>query len=199
MSHVEPPIHFCSHCGHTVERRIPTGEDRERYVCPSCSTVHYQNPRMVVGCIIEHEGRLLICKRAIEPRYGFWTIPAGFMELGESAAQGAVRETFEEADARVEVIAPYAHFDIPYIGQAYIFYRARMLDPKHGAGSESLETRLALPDEIPWDDMAFAVVRVALKLYIEDMQSGVYRMHDGALHRDEKGYQLIGHVAHRFG
>ena len=187
---------FCSACAAPLERRIPDGEDRERYVCPSCGVVHYQNPRMVVGCIIEEQGNLLLCKRAIQPRHGYWTVPAGFLELGESTVQGAVRETWEEAGARVQVIAPYAHFDIPYIGQAYIFYRARMLSPEYSAGTESLEVKWVPPSEIPWDALAFQVVRVSLEMYIQDQQSGQYRTHHGIISRDAEGrYTLDEHLA----
>jgi ADP-ribose/FAD diphosphatase len=187
---------FCSTCGALVERRIPSGEDRERYVCASCGAIHYENPRMVVGCIIEEQGKLLLCKRAIQPRYGYWTVPAGFLELGESTVQGAIRETYEEAGARVQVLAPYAHFDIPYIGQAYIFYRARMLTPEFSAGSESLEVELVPPEKIPWGELAFQVVRVSLELYVEDSRTGNFRMHHGIITRDEAGrYALLEHLA----
>jgi ADP-ribose pyrophosphatase YjhB (NUDIX family) len=187
---------FCSSCGALVERRIPEGEDRERYVCPSCGAIHYENPRMVVGCIIEEQGKLLLCKRAIQPRYGYWTVPAGFLELGESTVQGAVRETMEEAGALVQVIAPYVHFDIPHIGQAYIFYRARMLTPAFAAGTESLEVKLVAPDEIPWAELAFPVVRVSLELHAEDKRNGEFRMHHGIITRDGAGrFSLEDHLA----
>jgi ADP-ribose pyrophosphatase YjhB (NUDIX family) len=187
---------FCSTCGHTVERRVPSGEDRERWVCSDCGTIHYENPRMVVGCIIEQGRDILLCKRAIQPRYGYWTVPAGFLELGESTVQGAIRETLEEAGARVEVIAPYAHFDIPYIGQAYIFYRARMLGPEFSAGTESLEVKWVPPEEMPWNDLAFPVVRVSLELHAEDVRLGRYRMHHGIIQRDPNGgYALLEHLA----
>lgn len=188
---------FCSACGAAVERRVPTGEDRERWVCPACGTIHYENPRMVVGCIVEDEGRVLLCKRAIEPRYGYWTLPAGFLELGESTVQGAVRETLEEAGARVQVIAPYAHFDIPQIGQAYVFYRARMLAPEFYAGSESLEVKLVAHVDIPWDQLAFPSVRVALELHTQDAGSGRFRMHHGVIQREpEGGFSFLDHLAH---
>lgn len=187
---------FCSACAGPIERRIPDGEDRERSVCSSCGMIHYENPRMVVGCIVEERDRLLLCKRAIEPRHGYWTVPAGFLELGESTVQGAVRETLEEAGARVQVIAPYAHFDIPYIGQAYIFYRARMLSPEFCAGTESLEVKLVAPDEIPWDQLAFQVVRVSLEFYLQDKVTTQFRMHHGIITRDAAGgYALKDHMA----
>jgi len=188
---------FCNACGAGVERRIPPGEDRERWVCSQCGTIHYENPRMVVGCIVEEGDQILLCKRAIEPRYGYWTLPAGFLELGESTIQGAVRETLEEAGARVQVTAPYAHFDIPLIGQAYLFYRARMLSPEFSAGTESLEVKLVPRSEIPWDQLAFQAVRVALELYREDTTRGRFRMHHGIIMREPSGgYSFEEHLAH---
>ncbi|HEX7479209.1 MAG TPA: NUDIX hydrolase [Polyangiales bacterium] len=187
---------FCSSCGAKVARRVPQGEDRERFVCTACGTIHYQNPRMVVGCIVEQGGKILLCKRAIEPRHGYWTVPAGFLELGESAAQGAVRETHEEAGARVEIVAPYAHFDIPHIGQAYIFYRARMLSPEISAGTESLEVKWVPPAEIPWSELAFPVVRIALELHMQETPSGSYRVHQAIMARDDTGrFVLREHLA----
>ena len=187
---------FCSQCGAAVERRVPEGEDRERFVCASCGTIHYENPRMVVGCIVEEQGRILLCKLAIEPRHGYWTLPAGFLELGESAVQGATRETLEEAGASVEVLSPYAHFDIPLIGQAYIFYRARLRSPDFSAGPESLEVKLVSHDEIPWKELAFPVVRFALELHREDLERGRYRMHNGIVTRDAAGkFTLLEHLA----
>ncbi|MEY4582008.1 MAG: hypothetical protein RL701_6711 [Pseudomonadota bacterium] len=191
---------FCNLCAAPVERRVPVGEDRERYVCSTCGTIHYENPRMVVGCIIEEQGQILLCKRAIEPRYGFWTLPAGFLELEESTVQGAVRETHEEAGAHVQVTAPYAHFDIPHIGQAYIFYRARMLTPEFAAGTESLDVKLVPASEIPWDTLAFPAVRVALELYVEDTRKGRYRTHHAIITREPAGgYALKEHLALELG
>jgi ADP-ribose/FAD diphosphatase len=187
---------FCSNCGSPVELRVPPGEDRERYVCGNCGAIHYQNPRMVVGCIVEQAGQIMLCKRAIEPRHGFWTVPAGFLELGESTVRGAMRETLEEAGAHVAVIAPYAHFDIPYIGQAYIFYRARMQSPEYSAGSESLEVEFVDPSAIPWDQLAFAAVRFALELWVDDAKTGHYRMHHGIVSRlAAGGHALLEHLA----
>jgi ADP-ribose/FAD diphosphatase len=186
---------FCSQCGAPVERKVPAGEDRERWVCGACGTIHYENPRMVVGCIIEEQERILLCKRAIEPRHGFWTVPAGFLELGESTVQGAVRETHEEAGAQVKVIAPYAHFDIPHIGQAYVFYRAKLLSPDFAPGPESLEAKLVHHSEIPWTELAFPVVRIALELHDEDMKKQSYRYHHGILVRDSGKFRLDEHLA----
>jgi ADP-ribose/FAD diphosphatase len=157
--------------------------------------IHYQNPKMIVGCIIEHHGRVLLCKRAIEPRRGYWTVPAGFLELGESAMAGALRETREEACARVRIIAPYAHFDVPHIGQAYIIYRASLLDLDFAPGTESLEVKLVGLSEIPWSEIAFPVVRHSLELLSEDLDKGAFRSHQGALVREEGRYVLRDHLA----
>jgi ADP-ribose/FAD diphosphatase len=188
---------FCNRCGQATERRVPPGEDRERDVCGGCGVVHYQNPCMIVGCVVEHEGQVLLCRRGIEPRRGLWTLPAGFLELGESTIQGAVRETLEEASARVRVIAPYAHFDVPHIGQAYIFYRATLIDPTYAAGPESLAVELFAPERIPWDELAFPVMRYGLELWQEDVRAQRYRSHQGCLVREpgETSFTLRDHLA----
>ena len=134
---------FCSQCGAAVSSRIPDGDTLPRYVCDSCHTIHYQNPKMVVGCIPEWEDKILLCRRAIEPRHGLWTVPAGFMENGETTDQGALRETLEEANARVEIGSLYALYNIPHINQVYILFRARLLDLDFKAGAETLEDRLS--------------------------------------------------------
>lgn len=190
---------YCSLCGQKTEPRIPPGEDRERQVCTSCAAIHYQNPKMIVGCIIEHEGHVLLCKRAIEPRLGFWTIPAGFMEIGESAMAGAARESYEEAKVNVRILAPYAHFDVVHIAQAYIVYRAALVPavggPSFAPGVESLEVKLVKPEDIPWSDLAFGAVKHALELYVEDVRSGCYRCHLGAIHREDGRFTLRDHIA----
>ena len=122
----EAGLKFCSDCAHPVEFRIPPGDALPRYVCPACGAIHYQNPKLILGCVPEHEGRLLLCKRAIEPRLGFWTFPAGFMENGETTFDGAKRETLEEANARVEIDSLYALYNIPHINQVYLLFRARL-------------------------------------------------------------------------
>ncbi|MDH5671467.1 MAG: NUDIX hydrolase [Myxococcales bacterium] len=184
----------CSSCGEHNEVRVPEGEDRERHVCSACGTIHYRNPKMVVGCIVQDGGRVLLCRRAIEPRRGFWTIPAGFMELGESATAGAARETLEEALARVQIVAPYAHFDIPHIGQAYLIYRAQLLAGEFGPGPESLEVQLLEPDAIPWQQLAFTAVRYALELFVEDLQNQRFRHHTGMVVRKDGRFALEDHV-----
>jgi ADP-ribose pyrophosphatase YjhB (NUDIX family) len=160
-------MNYCTNCGQQVSLRVPEDDTRERWVCDSCGRVHYRNPLIVVGCVPERDGRILLCKRAIEPRYGFWTVPAGFMELGESLAQGAARETLEEACADVEIGHLFASVDVIDGGQVHLFFTARLVDG-FAAGDESLEVRLFSEAEIPWDDLAFQSGRYALQQYFED-------------------------------
>ena len=172
---------YCSNCGAPVTRKVPPGDTLPRYVCDGCNTIHYQNPRIIVGCIPEWENQILLCRRAIEPRYGLWTVPAGFMENGETTFQGAARETLEEANARVEVGALYAMYNIPHINQVYVLFRARMLDLDFSAGAETLEARLFDEADIPWDQLAFATVRNTLNHYYSDRRNGEYRFHMGTI------------------
>jgi ADP-ribose pyrophosphatase YjhB (NUDIX family) len=172
---------FCSNCGAPVTLRVPPNDTLPRHVCDSCHAVHYQNPRMVVGCIAEWEERILLCRRAIEPRYGMWTVPAGFMENGETTYQGAARETLEEANARIEIGPLYALYNIPHINQVYILFRARLLDLGFHAGAETLEVRLFTEHEVPWDHLAFATVRNTLTHYFSDRRQGDFRFHMGTI------------------
>jgi ADP-ribose pyrophosphatase YjhB (NUDIX family) len=158
---------YCSSCGATVRRKIPAGDNRERAVCDACGEVHYRNPLIVVGCVAEQDGKILLCKRAIEPRYGYWTVPAGFMELGETLAGGAARETLEEALAAIEIGHQFASVDVVDAGQVHIFFTGK-LTGGYGVGEESLDTQLFAENEIPWDDLAFHSGRFALKKYFED-------------------------------
>jgi ADP-ribose pyrophosphatase YjhB (NUDIX family) len=174
-------MNYCSHCGARVELRVPEGDTVPRHVCTSCGTIHYENPKMVVGCIPEWEDRILLCRRAIEPRRGLWTLPAGFMENAETTAEGAQRETLEEANARVEIHGLYALFNIPHINQVYMLFRARLLDLDFSAGAESLETRLFTEDEIPWDEIAFITVRRTLHHYFDDRRRGEFQFHMGTI------------------
>jgi len=172
---------FCSQCGAPVELRIPEGDSLPRFVCGSCHTIHYQNPRMVVGCIVEWEDKVLLCRRAIEPRYGLWTVPAGFMENGETTYDGAARETLEEANARIEMGPLYALYNIPHINQVYILFRARLLDLDFKAGAETLEARLFAEKDIPWDQIAFATVRNTLTHYYGERRYGEFKFHMGTI------------------
>lgn len=185
---------YCSHCGSPVEIRIPEGDNRPRHVCNACSTVHYQNPKMVVGCIPVWERKVLLCRRAIEPRYGLWTVPAGFMENGETSQQGAVRETLEEACARVEVEGLYTLFNLPHINQVYLLFRSRLLDLDFAAGEESLEVLLFDEHRIPWEKIAFPVIRESLRLFFADRELGEFPLRGGTIERmaeASKGYRIM--------
>ncbi|MDR3393390.1 MAG: NUDIX hydrolase [Parasulfuritortus sp.] len=176
-------MNYCSHCGAPLSHRIPDGDNRHRFICDACGTIHYQNPRMVVGCLPVWEDKVLLCRRAIEPRYGLWTLPAGFMENGETTAEGAMRETLEEAGARVELEGLYTLINIPDIDQVYLLFRARLLDLDFAAGEESLEVGLFREADIPWEQMAFRTVRKTLEHYFEDRRSGEFPLHFGDLDR----------------
>ena len=176
-------MNYCSHCGAAVERLIPEGDNRLRHVCPACGTIHYQNPKIVTGCIPEWEDRVLLCKRSIEPRYGLWTLPAGFMENGETAQDGAAREAEEEARARVGVAELFSLFNLPHIDQVYMIFRGRLLDLDFAPGEESLEVRLFPESQIPWTEMAFPVIRETLQLYFQDRNAGGFRLHSGSIER----------------
>jgi ADP-ribose pyrophosphatase YjhB (NUDIX family) len=170
-------IRFCSNCGHAVSRRIPEGDQLPRAVCGHCGTVHYENPRVVVGCVPEWEGRILLCRRAIEPRRGYWTAPAGFLEIGESMHAAAARETTEEAQAEVDVGTLLCVVNVLHAAQVHVMFRARMRDGRHGAGAESLETALFHEREIPWDEIAFASIRFALERYLADRRDRLEHIH----------------------
>jgi ADP-ribose pyrophosphatase YjhB (NUDIX family) len=173
---------FCSECGAPVELRTPPGDDRPRYVCTICATIHYQNPKLVIGAIPEWEdGRILLCRRAIEPRYGLWTLPAGFMENGETTAEAAARETLEEANGRIEVGEPYSMYSLPYISQVYLLFRSRLLDMNFSPGAESLEVGLFEERDIPWDDIAFRPVRFTLQHFFADRKAGCFLFRSGNL------------------
>ena len=177
---------FCSNCGAPVALRVPPGDTLPRHVCDACHTIHYQNPRLVVGCIAEWEDRILLCRRGIEPRYGLWTVPAGYMENGETTFEGAIRETLEEASARVEIGPLYALYNIPHISQVYVLFRARLLHNDVKPGLETLEARLFAESDIPWESIAFATVRNTLRQYYADRRSGEYRFHMGTIESPKK-------------
>ena len=179
---------FCSQCGATLAVRIPVDDNRLRHICDQCGTVHYINPKIVAGCIPVYEDRVLLCKRAIEPRPGYWTLPGGFMEMDETSLEAAIRETREEANARVEVIELYNVFNLPHVNQVYIMYRARLLDLDFHPGEESLETKLFTEQEIPWDNIAFTTIRQTLKFYFQDRQTDNFRFHSGDIIREADRY-----------
>jgi len=156
---------------------VPEGDHLPRNVCPSCGTIHYENPNIVVGCVVEFEGLLLLCRRAIEPRRGFWTFPAGFMENGETLEAGAARESQEEALARVTIDSLLAVINIPEARQVHIFFRGHMEDGEFGAGPESLESKLVAPAQIPWDEIAFPSTRFALEKFLADRAAGSHQTH----------------------
>jgi ADP-ribose pyrophosphatase YjhB (NUDIX family) len=174
---------YCSQCGFEVEVKVPDGDDRPRHVCGSCGSIHYSNPKIVVGCIPEWEGKILLCRRAIEPRYGLWTLPAGFMEDGETVQEGAVRETREEANARVEIGGLYSLFNLPHINQIYLIFRSRLLDLDFGPGAESLDVQLFAESGIPWEELAFPVVKETLELYFRDRAAGIFPLRTGHIRR----------------
>ena len=180
-------MNYCSNCGQQLTYRTPPGDDRSRYFCESCGAIHYQNPTMVVGCIPEMEDKILFCRRAIEPCCGKWTLPAGYLENGETVSAGARRETFEEARARVEILAPYALYNICYVNQIYLMFRARLMDRNFRPGSESLEVCLFSEAEIPWDEIAFRVVEETLIQFFKDRTTGLFPFYIGNISKKSKG------------
>jgi len=167
---------YCPECGAPVELRQPPDDHRERHICTACAAIHYHNPKLVIGTIPEWEdGRILLCRRAIEPRHGLWTLPAGFMENGETTMEGAARETLEEANARVEVGELYALFNLAHINQVQLLFRARLLDLDFSPGIESLEVELFEERDIPWDEIAFRAVRYTLRDYFTDRKAGNFQ------------------------
>jgi len=172
---------FCSDCGQPVTMRVPEGDHRPRHVCTGCGAVHYHNPKIVAGCVPEYEGRILLCRRAIEPRHGFWTIPAGFMENGETTQDAARRESVEEALAEVEIGSLLAVVHVLHADQVHVMFRARLPTPEFGVGAETLEVMLCEEADIPWQDIAFRSVDYALRRYLEDRRAGLERHHFTAI------------------
>jgi ADP-ribose pyrophosphatase YjhB (NUDIX family) len=167
-------IKYCSNCGEPTITMAPNGDDRLRDVCSVCKTIHYENPKVVVGCIPQWKDKVLMCRRAIEPRYGKWTLPAGFLEIGETVIEGAKRETLEEANARVKNLVPYALYNLAFIGQIYFMFIAQLSDPDFKPGYESLSVGLFKEHEIPWNDIAFKVVEKTLSKYFKDRKTGEF-------------------------
>jgi ADP-ribose pyrophosphatase YjhB (NUDIX family) len=178
-----PAMNFCSECGERLVLETPPGDHLPRHVCKACGAIHYQNPKIVVGCVPDHAGRILLCKRAIEPRLGYWTIPAGFMENGETLEQGAARECYEEALARVEIGSLLVVANVLSARQVHVFFRAHLPEPQFGAGPESLEVMLVEPAQIPWADIAFPSTEFALRSYLADRTAGIERHHFAELGR----------------
>ena len=167
-------MNFCPQCAAPVILRVPDGDNRPRHVCDACDTIHYSNPNIVAGCLPVWDDQVLLCRRAIEPRHGLWTLPAGFMENGETTQAAAQRETLEEACARVEVQNLYCYLNIARISQVYVIFRAQLLDLDFAAGPESLEVELFSEADIPWDSMAFPAIEMTLRHYFEDRKKGDY-------------------------
>ena len=170
-------IKHCKACGSPVRYVMPADDNRDRATCTVCATVHYENHLNVVGTLPVWQDKVLLCRRNIEPRHGFWTLPAGFMELGETTEQGAIRETIEEAGANIELQGLYTLLNVVRVGQLHLFYRARLLDTDFAPGPETIETQLFAEDEIPWDDLAFRTVRETLKRFFEDRRTGQFGLH----------------------
>ncbi len=176
-------MNYCPQCGRLLSLAVPVGDTLPRHVCGHCGAIHYQNPKVVAGCIPEWEGRILLCKRGIDPKYGFWTFPAGFMELDESTEQAAVRETLEEARTEVDITSLYAVFSLVQVNQVYVIYRGRMRSEAFGVGHESLEAELVHPDRIRWETLAFPVIEEALRRYVRDLAQGQFGVHFGVVTR----------------
>lgn len=175
---LRPPIRHCRQCGTAVVYRLPDdGDTKQRAICPACTTIHYENPLNVVGTVPHWGDRVLLCKRNIEPRWGKWTLPAGFMELGETTAQGAARETDEEAGAQFEMQDLFSVLNVVPVGQVHLFYRARLLSDQFNPGIETIEARLFAEHEIPWDEIAFRTVKETLQRYFADHRRGQYGVH----------------------
>ncbi|KAI5426867.1 nudix hydrolase 23, chloroplastic [Lathyrus oleraceus] len=194
-------IKFCQWCGGSTKHDIPDGEEKLRAICTVCERIAYQNPKMVVGCLIEHDNKVLLCKRNIQPSHGLWTLPAGYLEIGESAMEGAVRETREEANADVEVISPFAQLDIPLIGQTYMIFLAKLKKPHFSPGPESSECQLFSLDDIPFNSLSFSSMVVTLSLYVEDIKAGKPKFHYGTINKrpgtspsDIRAYTLDHHM-----
>jgi ADP-ribose pyrophosphatase YjhB (NUDIX family) len=174
---------YCSQCGQPVEWKIPRGDNRERHVCVVCAEVHYQNPKIIAGCIVEWEDKVLLCRRAIEPRYGYWTLPAGFMENDETAGEAAVRETHEETNAQVDLLDLHTLLSLPHASQVYMMFRGRLREPRFNSTHESLDVKLFEESEIPWDKLAFPTIEQTLKFYYADRRKGSYSVHVGDIVR----------------
>lgn len=176
-------MNFCSSCGKPLIKRIPEGDNRERHVCDHCETIHYQNPRVISGIIPVYDNQILLCRRAIQPRKDLWTLPAGFLENGESSLQGALRECDEEANATVINAELYAVFDIPEINQVYTFYRGDMNEAVYSPSLESTEVELFHERDIPWSELAFPAIELALYHFFNDRRDGSFTIRHDVIRR----------------
>jgi len=174
---------FCPNCGAETRYGVPQGDNRERAICDQCDTVHYVNPKVVVGCIVERDDSILFCRRNITPQKNKWTLPAGYMENNESAFEGAERETMEESGAVIRILAPYRLFDLPHISQMYLIFRAKMLECPFLPTSESSEVKLFHKEDIPWDQIAFSVIRTTLEHYLVDSEKGTFTFENHVISR----------------
>lgn len=177
-------MNFCSHCGSgRLEFRIPEGDNRPRYICADCGAIHYSNPKIVTGCLPVWENKVLLARRAINPRRGYWNVPSGYMENGETVEQGAAREVWEEALARVRRLTLHAVFSIPHINQVYIHFLAELDGPDFGIGEESLDVRLFAEEEIPWEEIAFTSSVFTLECFFSDRRKGRREVHMGVMEK----------------
>ena len=190
-----PALNFCSVCGHAIARRVPPGDNRERACCDQCGAIHYVNPKVVVGTLPVWGERVLLCRRAIEPRHGYWTLPGGFLETNETASDGAIRETAEEAGARITLGPLFTMLDVVHVHQIHLFYRAELLDIEFAPGEESLEIRLFDEAEIPWPDLAFRTVSETLRHFFEDRRRGHFELHTGTIEWSQRGAAAAAAVA----
>lgn len=195
-------LSFCPDCGAPCSEEVPKGDHKLRSVCTGCRAIHYVNPKVVAGCIVEAGGQVLLAKRNIEPALGRWTFPAGYLECLESCADGAARETLEETEAKVEILGLFAMLDIPHISQIYTVYRARLVGEHFAPTTESSEVKLVEIDDIPWAELAFPSVATALRLYVKDRAASRYQTHTGIVEWTGEGsrfdldeYRLRDHVA----
>lgn len=184
-------MNYCSLCGQTLSIRKPEDDERERHICDGCGHIHYLNPKIIVCTVPCFEDQVLLCKRAIEPRYGYWTVPGGFMENDETSQEGALRETREEANASVELHDIYSLYNLPHINQVHLFFRSTLLNLDFSAGIESLDVRLFKESEIPWDEIAFPPVEDTLKNYFQDLKSNTFPMRCGTVRIDENDQRII--------
>ncbi len=181
-------MNFCSECGSsTIRLKTPKEDNRPRHICEECKAIFYQNPKIVAGCILEWDDKVLLCKRSIEPKLGYWTIPAGFMEKSESVSEAAARESWEEAFARSEALELHSIYTLKYVDQVYMVYRGVLKDGKAKANSETSLTMLCDKQDIPWNGIAFPVVKRSLELYFEDCNQGCFHLHQGEIIRNNEG------------